>query len=94
MKMTIDLPDNLVKEIKRRALDDDLKLKDAIARLLRRGLELPESSDAADDGPGYIIDRETGLPLIPCCRAARPADEITADRIKEILLEQEVEWSR
>lgn len=94
MKMTIDLPDSLVKEIKLRALQDDLKLKDAIARLLRRGLDLPENSDAADDGPGYIIDHETGLPLIPCRRTARPADEITADRIKEILLEQEVEWSR
>lgn len=94
MKMTVELPDSLVKEIKRRALDDDLKLKDAIARLLRRGLDLPESSDAGSDEPGYVIDPETGLPLIPCRRAARPADEMTADRIKQILLEQEVEWSR
>jgi hypothetical protein len=94
MKITVELPDSLVKEIKRRALDEDLKLKDALAGLLRRGLELPDSAHAEDDTPSYRIDAETGLPVIHCRRAARPNDEMTADRIKEILLAQEVRWSQ
>lgn len=92
MKMTVELPDALVKEIKLRALHDDLKLKDAIAELLRKGLEAPDASETEDDGPGFIIDPETRLPLIPCRRPANPANELTADRIHEILLQQEIEW--
>lgn len=90
MKMTVDLPDALVKEIKLRAVHDDLKLKHAIAELLRKGLEAPEPPQADDGGPGYIIDPQTRLPLIPY-RRRQPSEELTADRIKEILLEQEVE---
>jgi plasmid stability protein len=38
MKMTIDLPDSMVKQIKLRAVHDGKKLKDAVADLLRKGL--------------------------------------------------------
>ena len=38
MKTTLELPDDLVKEIKLRAVHEGLKLKDAVADLLRRGL--------------------------------------------------------
>lgn len=92
MKTTVDLPDALVKEIKLRAVHDGQKLKDAIADLLRKGLEAPPPPTGDDDGPGFIIDPETRLPLIPYARRARPAEELTADRIHEILLQQEVDW--
>jgi hypothetical protein len=38
MKTTLELPDDLVKEIKLRAVHEGVKLKDAVADLLRRGL--------------------------------------------------------
>ena len=92
MKTTVDLPDALVKEIKLRALYDGQKLKDAIADLLRKGLEAPLAPPEEDDGPGYTIDPQTRLPLIPYAGRGRPAEELTPDRMKEILLQQEVDW--
>ena len=38
MKTTLDLPDDLVKELKLRAVYEGKKLKDAAAELLRKGL--------------------------------------------------------
>ena len=38
MKTTLDLPDELMREVKIRAVKENRKLKDAIADLLRRGL--------------------------------------------------------
>jgi plasmid stability protein len=38
MKTTMELPDDLVKEIKLRAVREGKKLKDAVAELLRKGL--------------------------------------------------------
>jgi len=38
MKTTLDLPDDLVKEVKLRAVLEGKKLKDAVADLLRKGL--------------------------------------------------------
>ncbi|MEO6043058.1 MAG: hypothetical protein ABIQ47_03940 [Tepidiformaceae bacterium] len=92
MKTTVDLPDALVREIKLRALYDGQKLKDAIADLLRKGLKAPPAPPEDDDGPGFTIDPETRLPLIPYARRARPSEELTANRIHEILLQQEVDW--
>ena len=39
MKTTLQLPDELVKEIKLRAVNEGKKLKDAVAELLRKGLD-------------------------------------------------------
>jgi plasmid stability protein len=38
MKTTLDLPDDLMREVKIRAVHEHKKLKDAIAELLRKGL--------------------------------------------------------
>lgn len=91
MKITVDLPDALVKEIKLRALYDGQKLKDAIADLLRKGLDAPSAPPEDSDGPGFTIDPETRLPIIPY-RRRPPSEELTPDRMKEILLQQEVDW--
>ncbi len=40
MKTTLDLPDDLVKEIKLRAVHDGKKLKETAAELLRKGLNV------------------------------------------------------
>jgi hypothetical protein len=37
-------------------------------------------------------DKKTGLPVIICRQAATPEQEMTAQRVADILLAQEVEW--
>lgn len=87
MKTTVDLPDDLMKQVKLRALREGQKLKDAVADLLRKGL-------AASDLQAAVIttDKKTGLPLIECRQAASPEEEMTPERVADILLAQEVEW--
>ena len=42
MKTTLDLPDDLIKRVKIRAIHEHKKLKDAIAELIERGMEQPK----------------------------------------------------
>jgi hypothetical protein len=92
IKTTIDLPEALVREVKRHALNRRQKLKDAVAELLREGLAV--SSDTPSDAgmPTITTDEMTGLPLIVCRHAAAQGEELTPDRVADILLAQEVEW--
>jgi hypothetical protein len=81
MKTTLDLPDDLVREVKIRAIHENRKLKDAVADLLRRGLAHPCRGPKAR--------RRVALPLVECARAARPEEEVTPERAAGILLEEE-----
>jgi hypothetical protein len=81
MKTTLDLPDDLVREIKLKAVREDRKLKDLVEDLLRTalaGAKVPE------------IRNRVQLPLIYSTRQARP-DEDSPERIAEILLQEEVD---
>jgi len=89
MKTTFDIPDALVKQLKLRALHKGQKLKDAVAEVLRKGLAC---ADAEAVAPVVSKDRKTGLPRIECKNAARPDEEITPERVAEILLAQEAGW--
>jgi plasmid stability protein len=82
VKTTLDLPDDLMRTIKIRAARENRRLKDLVADLLRRGLTL-ESED-----PGAVRNR-VRLPLVECAHSARPGEELTPDRVAEILLEEE-----
>jgi hypothetical protein len=44
--------------------------------------------------PVITTDKTTGLPVIECKHAAPPGEEMTPERIADILLAQEVEWIR
>src|ERR1700693_6206185 len=92
MKTTLDLPDDLVKQVKLRALHDGRKLKDAVADLLRRGLAAATNTDRDVVAPVITKDKQTGLPLIQCKHAAHPQQELTPERVADILLAQEVNW--
>jgi hypothetical protein len=91
MKTTLDLPDTLVKQVKLRALQEGRKLKDAVADLLRRGLAASTVANEATQ-PVVTKDRETGLPLIHCNKSASRQEEITPERVADILLGQEADW--
>ncbi len=84
MKTTVELPDDLMRAVKMRAIEEDRKLKDVMAELLRQGLE--KRSSKAPDSRFRVK-----LPLIFTSHPADPGEEITPERIHEILLEQDVD---
>jgi len=85
MKTTLDLPDELMRAVKMRAVREDRRLKDVIAELLRAGL----AEDREAPRPGHRVK----LPLIHVPHAAAPGKELTPERIAEILIEQEADWA-
>jgi plasmid stability protein len=91
MKTTLDLPDDLVKKVKLRAVREGRKLKDAIAELLRKGLAAARGEESKAKPAVVGRDNATGLPVIDCKHAAH-GQELTPERVAEILLAQEVEW--
>ena len=82
MKTTLDLPDDLVRAVKIHAVEENKKLKDAIADLLRRGL-------AQERGVTPRVRRRLKLPLVECAHEAQPGDEMTPERVAEVLLDEE-----
>jgi hypothetical protein len=87
VKTTLDLPDDLMRTIKIRAVKENRKLKDEIAFLLRRGLA---------EGPRVrkSVGKRVRLPLIRCAHEAKSSEEMTPERVAEVLLEEEAEASR
>lgn len=86
MKTTLDLPQDLLREIKIRAVRDNRKLKDAVTDLLRRGL--------AREPVVPVRARRVRLPLVQCAHRADPQEEITPRRAAAILLAEETEPPR
>lgn len=91
MKTTLDLPDDLLKQVKLRAVQQGRKLKDAVADLLRTGLAAITTEPPAEI-PVITRDKRTGLPVIQCKHTASPHDEVTPQRVADILLAQETDW--
>jgi plasmid stability protein len=82
MKTTLDLPAELIREMKLRAAHEGRKLRDVATEIFRRGLSQPSRS------PSEALPQRVKLPLIEC-RAA----ELSATEVTEVLLKQEVGWS-
>jgi plasmid stability protein len=82
MKTTLDLPDDLVRAVKIRAAEENRKLRDVTAELLRRGLAQPR-------GVASPAHRRLRLPLVECAHEARPDEEMTPERVAEVLLAEE-----
>ena len=84
MKTTLDLPPDLIREMKLRAADEGRKLRDVATEIFRRGL-------AGADTLSPPVRHRVKLPLIKCGCAPK---EITAGNMADVLLKQEVEWNR
>ena len=82
MRTTLDLPDDLVRAVKIRAVEENRRLKDTVADLLRRGL-------SQEGGRQATVRRRLKLPLVECAHEARPDEEMTPDRVAEVLLDEE-----
>jgi plasmid stability protein len=87
MKTTLDLPDDVMRAVKIRAVEENRRLKDTIADLLRRGL----AQELRGPAP---VRRRVKLPLVECAHEARPGEEMTPERVADAFLEQEAEWHR
>jgi hypothetical protein len=80
MKTTIDLPEDLVREMKFRAVREGRKLREVAEEVFRRGLATPASSR----GPGER--HRVVLPIIPAAADAKPF-ELSGERLLELELE-------
>jgi hypothetical protein len=81
MKIEVDLPDKLVREIKDYALNERLDLRDAMAALLKLGLKARRT---ITNTPAQRV----ALPLVICKQRA----ELTPEQVSDTLLAQEAEW--
>jgi plasmid stability protein len=86
MKTTFDLPPDLVRELKLRAVHEGRKLKDVAADLLKRGLAGPETTPKPKPAKPKIEIQDNGLPVVRCAADA-PAKRMTAGEL--LALEQE-----
>jgi hypothetical protein len=87
MRTTLDLPDDLMRDIKIRAVRENRKLKDAIADLLRRGLSQKTENSSR-------VRPRAKLPLVQCAHEARPDEEMLPERVAKVLLDEESDTQR
>ena len=87
MKTTLELPDDLMRAVKVRAANEGRKLKEVVADLLRRGLR-----EEKKRAPRAM--RRVRLPLIECAHNATANQEITPDRVAEILADEDSRAAR
>lgn len=87
MKTTLELPDELMRAAKIRAANEGRRLKDVVADLLRRGL-------AEETKPARRMRRKVRLPLIESAHDARPDEEMTPQRVAEVLGREDSKTAR
>jgi hypothetical protein len=75
MKTTIDLPPDLVREMKLLAVHEGRKLKDVAADLLKRGLKAGDKMPKSGTRQDFILS------------APHDAPEMTPERVRQILEE-------
>lgn len=83
VKTTVELPDDLVREVKVRAAREGRRLKEVMADVVRRGLADPPARERT-------ISSRVRLPLVQCSHPASPDEEMTPERAAQILLAPEV----
>ncbi len=89
MKTTLDLPDELVREAKLRALMQGRTLRDLVTQLLRQGLGLPTPGTMpAPQLDSMVTIGGNGLPVILCQKGAVAANMAVQDLLQ---LEQQTQ---
>ncbi len=84
MKTTLDLPDELVRQAKLRALMQGRTLRDLVAQLLREGLGLDAPSAApAPATDSMLAVASNGLPVIRC-RSGAPVQQMPVDEVLQL----------
>ncbi len=86
MKATFDLPPDLLRAVKLRAVNEGRKLKDVAAELLKRGLAAQAQTEKPQPSKPRIEIQADGLPVVRC-NADAPASRMSTDEL--LALEQE-----
>ena len=87
MRTTIDLPDELLRQVKARAALDGLKLKDLIARYVAQGLAGAEEPPASDTATRR---QRSPLPVIPRASTGKPIPALSKAELAQIELEEDL----
>lgn len=82
MKTTIDLPEDLVREMKFRAVREGRKLREVAEEVFRRGLAAPATPAKPGDR------RRVKLPIVPSPSGAKPFN-LSGERLLELEIEAE-----
>lgn len=72
MKTTMDLPDDLMREMKIRAATQGKKLKDVVTEVVRNGLASHAPTALIADPEALIHYSSEGFPYIKCQPSTRP----------------------
>jgi hypothetical protein len=80
VKTTLDLPADLVREIKLIAVNEGRKMKEVAADLLRRGLGQAPGSSESEPQKSVIDTLANGLPVVRCTPTA-PVSRMSAEDI-------------
>ena len=84
MKTTLDLPDELVREMKLRALIQGRTLRDLAADFLRQGLGLAAQTPPTAPPPDSLVEMgANGLPVVRC-RADAPASHMDVQDLLQL----------
>lgn len=84
MKTTLDLPDEIVREMKLRAVVQGRTLKELVADLLRQGLGMGQRAPLERPPAGSVVEiGDNGLPVIRC-RADAPASRMSVEALLQL----------
>ena len=84
MKTTLDLPDELIREVKLRAVVQRRTVKDLVAEFLRQGLGMAPPARPATLAAGSMVQiGSSGMPVIKC-RANAPATRMSAKKLLQL----------
>ena len=87
MKTTLDLPDELIREVELRAVVQGRTVKDLVAEFLRQGLGMaPLGRAKKRPASSMVKSGENGLPVVQCTKNA-PAARMGVAKL--LALEQE-----
>jgi plasmid stability protein len=82
MKTTLDLPEELVREMKIRAAREGRKLREVATEVIQKGLSIPAPAEK-------VAAKRIKFPLFKGGKATR---QFTPEELDEILLQEEVKW--
>jgi len=83
VKITLDLPDELLRTVKVRAAEENLELRQVVSNPLRRGL-------AATSAEKQTVRSRVQVPLVQGAHPAKPGDELTPEWVAQILGDAEI----